>query len=215
MTRREFEQGSNNAGTSTSPNTDLSQVIWVVAISGEVVPQFGRGSVFTWGIYLVNADNGDILGMLAGAGPWPSYFDSLPNRDGIAPIGPSASAPLPLGDESARVACAGQNGGAPLLAAFTSTAGIVADWVENKSDPTAPHPLTEWRSMPASAPAYLCYFGGTYAIPGGPPGPGASASQPVADRTLWLVDSAGRQIGPAKYGPSALIPLARPGEARF
>jgi hypothetical protein len=149
----------------------------------------------------------------------PAFARALEGKTS-APVASATLAPagLPIGDESARVACAGQNGGAPLLAAFTSTAGIVADWVENKSDPTAPHPVTEWRSMPAGAPAYLCYFGGTYAVPGGPTGPtgsGAPASQPVADRALWLVDSAGRQIGPAKYGPSTLIPLVRPGGARF
>ena len=80
MTRREFEQASD-PGTSTSPYTDPNQVIWVVAISGEVVPQFGHGSVLPWGIYLVAADSGDIIGMLAGAGPWPSYFDGLPDRE--------------------------------------------------------------------------------------------------------------------------------------
>jgi len=81
MTRREFEQASDPGRTSTSPYTDPNQVIWVVAISGEVVPQFGQGSVLPWGIYLVAADSGDILGMLAGGGPWPSYFDGLPDRD--------------------------------------------------------------------------------------------------------------------------------------
>lgn len=146
----------------------------------------------------------------------PAFARALEGKTS-APVSPRTPGPavLPIGDESARVACAGQNGGAPLLAAFTSTAGIVADWVENRSDPAAPHPSTEWRSMPASATAYLCYFAGTYAVSGGPTGSGAPASQPVADRALWLVDAAGRQIGPAKYGPSALIPLVRPGEARF
>jgi hypothetical protein len=46
-----------------------------------VVPQFGQGAVLPWGIYLVAADSGDILGMLAGGGPWPSYFDGLPDQD--------------------------------------------------------------------------------------------------------------------------------------
>ena len=81
MTRREFEQASGPNGTSTSPNWDPNQVIWVVAISGEVVPQFSRGLVFPWGIYLVSVDSGDIIGMRAGAGPWPSYFDGLPDRE--------------------------------------------------------------------------------------------------------------------------------------
>jgi hypothetical protein len=91
MTRAEFEQGSNNAGTSTSPNTDPNQSLWVVAIGGDVLPQFSRGLAFTWGIYLVSADNGDILGMLAGPGPWPPYFDSMPNRAGAVPTGPASS----------------------------------------------------------------------------------------------------------------------------
>ena len=81
MTRREFEQASDPGRTSTLPYTDPDQVIWVVAISGEVVPQLGRGFVGSWGIYLVAADSGDILGTLAGGGPWPSYFDGLPDRD--------------------------------------------------------------------------------------------------------------------------------------
>jgi len=108
MTRRDFEQGSNNAGTSTSPNTDLNQVIWVVAISGEVVPQFGRGSVFTWGIYLVNADTGDILGMLAGGGPWPPYFDGLPTVPGRAsatPTVPGRASATPTFTVTARPGC--------------------------------------------------------------------------------------------------------------
>jgi hypothetical protein len=50
MTRREFEQASDPGGTSTSPYTDPDQVIWVVAISGEVVPQLGHGFVGSLGM---------------------------------------------------------------------------------------------------------------------------------------------------------------------
>lgn len=207
MTRGEFEQASNNSGTSTSPYTDPHQVIWVVAISGEVVPQFGRGLVFTWGIYLVSADNGDTLGMLAGGDAWPPYFDGLPNRDAL--MGPTSS-PAVVGDSTAANMCERKLGSARLVGAFTSTAGAVADWTENTNYPDAPRATSPWRALPPSAMAYVCYFDGQFAITRPPPPPG-STEPPMADRAVILIDANGAQVPPGKSGPSQSIPLLPPG----
>ncbi len=64
--------------------------VWIVAVAGEVRPQFARGQTFPWGIYVIDTKSDDVLGMTAGDGTWPPYFDGL--RD-LAAASPSASPP--------------------------------------------------------------------------------------------------------------------------
>jgi hypothetical protein len=76
MRRSDFETRVQPSG---SAQFDGSRWIWAVAVAGEIRPQFGHGTTFSWGIFLVDAQNGDILGLVAGAGTWPTYFDALPD----------------------------------------------------------------------------------------------------------------------------------------
>ncbi len=98
MTRAEFERAAKTG--SSSPNADPNQLVWVVAIGGDVVPAFSRGQAFAWGIYLVSADTGEVASMLAGSDSWPPYFDVLPDRasdgtsPGTLPICPPGQSPL-------------------------------------------------------------------------------------------------------------------------
>jgi len=114
----------------------------------------------------------------------------------------------PIGDIAARAACHGKLGDARLVAAFDSTAGVVAAWTENVAFADAPHPPSPWRQLPASAPAYVCYFDGQFASPGGPVG---ASVPPLVGRALLLIDASGTVLGPSKYGPADSLPLNRPG----
>ena len=42
------------------------RVIWAVAVAGEIRPQFARGQTFSWGVYVIDAQTGDINGLNAG-----------------------------------------------------------------------------------------------------------------------------------------------------
>jgi len=125
-----------------------------------------------------------------------------------------------VGDTLAAIACKGKAGTATLIAAFTSTAAEVADWVESVNDPTAPHPVsTVFRtSYSPSAPIYVCYFSGSWAPPVGPPGPGQTERPIDYDRARYFVDDSGAVVGPSTIGssaPSSYLPLIRPGGGRF
>ena len=39
--------------------------VWIVAVSGEIVPQFGRGSTFNWGVFTVDGTDGQITSLSA------------------------------------------------------------------------------------------------------------------------------------------------------
>jgi hypothetical protein len=56
------------------------RMIWAVAVSGEIRPQFARGQTFSWGVYVIDAQTGDINGLNAGRENWPPYFDALPDQ---------------------------------------------------------------------------------------------------------------------------------------
>ena len=117
-----------------------------------------------------------------------------------------------LGDVTAVAPCIGKQGTHPLIAAFVSTAGEVADWVENVHYPDLPHATrSAFRSYPASAPIYVCYFAGQYAPPNGPPGPGATIEPIDYDRALLFFDANGTNLSPSKIAPSDRLPLIRPG----
>jgi hypothetical protein len=75
MQRSEFER----VQPSGSAQIDGNRWIWAVAVAGEIRPPVGRGATFPWGVYLVDAQSGDMLGLVAGSGSWPAYFDALPD----------------------------------------------------------------------------------------------------------------------------------------
>jgi len=56
------------------------RMIWAVAVSGEIQPQFARGQTFSWGVYVIDAQTGDINGLSAGRENWPPFFDVLPDQ---------------------------------------------------------------------------------------------------------------------------------------
>jgi hypothetical protein len=133
----------------------------------------------------------------------------------ISAPSPTVISAHPVGDPSALTACNGKMEGERLIGAFESTAGAIADWIANAAYPDAPQlRQSEWRSLPPTSTAYLCYFSGAFFLPGGPPGPvgsGPQPTEPLADRALIFIDASGKQIPPSKYGPSAIIPIVRPG----
>jgi hypothetical protein len=130
------------------------------------------------------------------------------------PSVPIVGAP-PVGDAAARAMCDGKLGSARLVGAFSSTAGVVADWVENVGVPDAPRAQgTAWRSLPANAPAYVCYFAGQFTISRPPPVPPAT-EPPLPDQAVILLDSTGTVLMPSRYGPSQNNPVVPPGLSRF
>jgi hypothetical protein len=76
MTRGEYEQ----AQPSGTIGVDLSAPLWVIALAGEITPQFARGASFASAAYLVDANTGSVIGVTAGAERWPAFFDALPNH---------------------------------------------------------------------------------------------------------------------------------------
>jgi hypothetical protein len=76
VTRGEFER----AQPSGAASFDESAPVWVVAVAGDISPQFARGATFTSASFLVDANSGSIIGVTARAERWPAYFDALPNH---------------------------------------------------------------------------------------------------------------------------------------
>jgi hypothetical protein len=77
MTRAEFERAQLNGG---SAGVDRAVWVWVVAVAGQVRPQFGHGTSFPSATYLVDANSGSVIGLNADNANWPTYFDSLPDH---------------------------------------------------------------------------------------------------------------------------------------
>jgi len=209
---------NRSSGPVVMEGVDPAIPVWAIAVRGEMhsIRGFsdlgGRSAIF-----VIDAQTGEPIAFLASPDEWPASFDALPDRAPAAtapltsPRLPSVGGSTPIGDISARSACDGKLGSARLVAAFESTAGVVADWVENVAYPDAPHVVSsDWRRLAPSAPAYVCYFDGQFNAPGGGPAPGASIP-PLLGRALILIDGSGTQLGPSKYGPSESLPLARPG----
>jgi hypothetical protein len=80
MTWREY-LASGDPGAFKPPAADDSAPVWVVAVSGEIVPQFGHGASFTWGVFTIDGTDGTITSLTARSdGPWPVFFDALPDH---------------------------------------------------------------------------------------------------------------------------------------
>lgn len=65
--------GADSLGSQVPGNRD----IWLVAVSGKIVPAYGRGLTYSWGVMAYDAATGMPLGLRAGPGDWPDFFDSL------------------------------------------------------------------------------------------------------------------------------------------
>ena len=57
------------------------RMVWVVAISGEITPQFARGDRFASAMFIVDARTNDVLGVTAQGFAWPNVYGML--VDGI------------------------------------------------------------------------------------------------------------------------------------
>jgi hypothetical protein len=194
---------------------DRATPVWVVALRGEMHVIRGLIDIDAKSAqFVLDAQTGQSIAFFSSRLDWPDGFDALSDRAPAAsgaaasPRVPVIGGVAPIGDVAARVACDGKLGSARLVAAFESTAGVVADWTENVAFADAPHPPSPWRQRPASAPAYVCYFDGQFAPPGGPVG---ASVPPLVGRALLLVDASGAVLGSSKYGPAESLPLNRPG----
>jgi DNA-binding beta-propeller fold protein YncE len=194
---------------------DRATPVWVVALRGEMHSIRGLIDIDAKSAqFVLDAQTGQSIAFFGSQLDWPNGFDALADRAPAAsgpatpPRVPVIGGVAPIGDIAARVACDGKLGSARLVAAFDSTAGAVADWTENIAFPDSPHPPSPWRQLPASAPAYVCYFDGQFASPGGPVG---TSVPPLPGRALILVDASGAVLGSSKYGPAESLPLNRTG----
>jgi hypothetical protein len=71
-----FEKASASPWGASSPDPDRR--VWVVAISGDITPQFGQGDSFAWAVMVYDATTGAPITMQAGSRTaWPPYFDPI------------------------------------------------------------------------------------------------------------------------------------------
>jgi len=85
MTWREFV-ASGDPGAQKPPAADESAPVWIVAVSGEIAPQFGQGATFSWGLFPIDATTGSIESMIARSDRlWPTFFDALPDHPPPSP----------------------------------------------------------------------------------------------------------------------------------
>ncbi len=85
VTTGELEQAI--ASISPRPLTDdVSQMVWVVAMSGTIPMTSRDGRRFTWGVNISDPETGHpILQTAYDIGTWPPFFDALPDRDPANP----------------------------------------------------------------------------------------------------------------------------------
>lgn len=80
MTWREYVS-SGDPGAQKPSAADDSAPVWIVAVSGEIVPQFGRGATFIWGVFTIDGTTGNVASLIARTdGLWPAFFDALPDH---------------------------------------------------------------------------------------------------------------------------------------
>jgi len=85
MTWREY-LASGDPGAYKPAAADDSAPVWIVAVAGEIVPQFGHGLTFNWGVFTIDGTNGGITSLTArNDGPWPAFFDELPDHPAPSP----------------------------------------------------------------------------------------------------------------------------------
>ena len=69
------------SGAQKPAAADDSAPVWIVAVAGEIVPAFGRGLTFNWGVFTIDGTDGGVTSLTArNDGPWPAFFDALPDH---------------------------------------------------------------------------------------------------------------------------------------
>lgn len=109
----------------------------------------------------------------------------------LAPaVGPS---PSPT-DAVAAVACQTTGYDGTVVGAFRVRADQLATQDETpRGSPTGPHPVqSRFRAYAPDTLIVICYYDGPISAPGGPPGPGSSATFRPYDRYALSVDNTGR-----------------------
>ena len=72
---------SGDSGAQKPAAADDSAPVWIVAVAGEIVPAFGRGLTFSWGVFTIDGTDGGVTSLTArNDGPWPAFFDALPDH---------------------------------------------------------------------------------------------------------------------------------------
>ena len=98
-----------------------------------------------------------------------------------------------------------------VAAAFDSTAGAVATWLETPTTPDGPHEVnSEWRRHPAAEPVAVCYLDGDFGPAKHPALPSGATEMPNWTRVVYLVGVDRHPIGRV-YGWRDRIPIIDPG----
>ena len=80
MTWREYV-ASGDPGAYKPAAADDSAPVWIVAVAGEIAPQFGHGLTFNWGVFTIDGTSGSATSLTArNDGAWPAFFDALPDH---------------------------------------------------------------------------------------------------------------------------------------
>ena len=56
---------------------DSERAVLLVAVAGKVVPEFGRGTTYRWGVLVVDEVTGEPLSLRAGPERWPPFFSGV------------------------------------------------------------------------------------------------------------------------------------------
>jgi hypothetical protein len=98
-----------------------------------------------------------------------------------------------------------------VAAAFDSTAGAIARWLETPQAPDGPHEVnSEWRQHPAAEPVAVCYLDGDFGPAKHPPLPSGATEPPDWSRVVYFVDVDRRAI-PRVFGWTDHISIVDPG----
>jgi len=85
MTWREY-LASGDPGAYKPAAADDGAPVWIVAVAGEIVPAFGHGLTFNWGVFTIDGTDGGITSLTArNDGAWPAFFDALPDHPAPSP----------------------------------------------------------------------------------------------------------------------------------
>lgn len=129
------------------------------------------------------------------------------------PISSGATHPTAQVDSPEAAAACNPGTSGTLLAAFVSTAGVVADWQDN----TISHAMagyiasttritnSPWHRLPANATVYVCYWEGTF---GGEGPPGVCVR--TASRLIGVVAPPDPHVVTWTYGSDQQLPIQRP-----
>ena len=85
MTWHEY-LASGDPGAHKPAAADDSAPVWIVAVAGQIVPEFGHGATFNWGVFTIDGTEGGITSLTArNDGRWPAFFDALPDHPAPSP----------------------------------------------------------------------------------------------------------------------------------